>query len=108
MNGTSSTTATLHGWDELLADPPAGLTPAAGDRIVHGDVRVGIMVRDHHLGVTFVDWAHADLGPACIDAAPLTPQPQHPCRTHWPLAPQRPLALSDLPVRLSRDPSSRP
>lgn len=32
------------------------------------------MVRDHHLGVTFVDWAHASTGPACIDAASLAPQ----------------------------------
>ncbi|MFF4903214.1 hypothetical protein [Streptomyces sp. NPDC001068] len=32
------------------------------------------MVRDHHLGVTFVDWAHATTGPACIDAASLAPR----------------------------------
>ncbi|MGW4735147.1 phosphotransferase family protein [Streptomyces shenzhenensis] len=88
-----STTAALHGWDELLADPPADLAPAArdhlpqlaelevawpalahGDRIVHGDLRADNMVRDHHLGVTFVDWAHATTGPACIDAASLAPQ----------------------------------
>ncbi|MFC7993984.1 hypothetical protein ACFUV2_32370 [Streptomyces pilosus] len=27
MNGTPSTTATLHGWNNLLADPPADLAP---------------------------------------------------------------------------------
>ncbi|MER5978568.1 hypothetical protein ABT142_18930 [Streptomyces sp. NPDC001857] len=32
------------------------------------------MVRDHHVGVTFVDWAHAPTGPACIDAASLAPR----------------------------------
>lgn len=32
------------------------------------------MVRDHDRGVTFVDWAHATTGPACIDAASLAPQ----------------------------------
>lgn len=88
-----STAAGLHGWDELLADPSADLAPAArdslqqlaeleaawpalarGDRIVHGDLRADNMVRDHHLGVTFVDWAHATTGPACIDAASLAPQ----------------------------------
>ncbi|MEU4655019.1 phosphotransferase [Streptomyces sp. NPDC023723] len=93
VNGTPSTTAALHGWDELLADPPADLDPVArdhlpqlaeleaawpalvhGDRIVHGDLRADNMVRDHHLGVTFVDWAHATTGPACIDAASLAPQ----------------------------------
>ncbi|MGZ3103606.1 phosphotransferase family protein [Streptomyces sp. H72] len=93
MNGTPSITAALHGWDARLADPPADLAPAArdrleqlaeleaawpglahGDRIVHGDLRADNMVRDHHLGVTFVDWAHATTGPACIDAASLAPQ----------------------------------
>ncbi|AVH61696.1 MULTISPECIES: phosphotransferase family protein [Streptomyces] len=88
-----STAASLHGWDELLADPSADLAPAArdrlpqlteleaawpalahGDRIVHGDLRADNMVRDHHLGVTFVDWAHATTGPACVDAASLAPQ----------------------------------
>ncbi|MEU0074067.1 phosphotransferase [Streptomyces sp. NPDC006332] len=88
-----STAAALHGWDELLSDPPADLAPAArdrlpqlaeleaawpalahGDRIVHGDLRADNMVRDHHLGVTFVDWAHATTGPACIDAASLASQ----------------------------------
>ncbi|MFF2520313.1 phosphotransferase family protein [Streptomyces sp. NPDC058086] len=88
-----STAASLHGWDELLSDPPADLAPAArdrlpqlaeleaawpvlarGDRIVHGDLRADNMVRDHHLGVTFVDWAHATTGPACLDAASLAPQ----------------------------------
>ncbi|WP_246040781.1 phosphotransferase family protein [Streptomyces cadmiisoli] len=83
----------LHGWDELLVDPPADLAPAArahlpqlaeleaewsalahGNCIVHGDLRADNMVRDHHLGVTFVDWAHATTGPACIDAASLAPQ----------------------------------
>ncbi|CAM5272308.1 hypothetical protein ACFUV2_09045 [Streptomyces pilosus] len=29
MNDTPSTTATLHGWNNLLADPPADLAPAA-------------------------------------------------------------------------------
>ncbi|MFB7739724.1 phosphotransferase [Streptomyces sp. NPDC056112] len=42
--------------------------------MVHGDLRADNMVRDHQLGVTFVDWAHASLGPACIDAASLAPQ----------------------------------
>ncbi|MFI0742749.1 phosphotransferase family protein [Streptomyces sp. NPDC021100] len=93
VNSTPSTTAALHGWDELLADPPADLAPTArgrleqlaeleaawpalahGDRIVHGDLRADNMVHDHHLGVTFVDWAHATTGPACIDAASLAPQ----------------------------------
>ncbi|MFE3270968.1 phosphotransferase family protein [Streptomyces sp. NPDC059215] len=88
-----STAASLHGWDELAADPPADLPAAArdrlqqlvelealwpahahGDRIVHGDLRADNMVRDHHRGVTFVDWAHATTGPACIDAASLAPQ----------------------------------
>ncbi|MFG3532959.1 aminoglycoside phosphotransferase [Streptomyces sp. NPDC047917] len=99
VSSTPSTTAALHGWDELLADPPADLAPAArdrleqlaeleaawpglahGDRIVHGDRTSTAtcgrdnMVRDHHLGVTFVDRAHATTGPACIDAASLAPQ----------------------------------
>ncbi|MEU3246951.1 MULTISPECIES: phosphotransferase family protein [unclassified Streptomyces] len=88
-----STAAALHGWNELLSDPPADLAPSArdrlpqlaeleaawpalahGDRIVHGDLRADNMVRDHHRGVTFVDWAHATTGPACIDAASLAPQ----------------------------------
>ncbi|WTW50292.1 aminoglycoside phosphotransferase family protein (plasmid) [Streptomyces sp. NBC_00015] len=47
---------------------------AHGNRIIHGDLRADNMVRDHHLGVTFVDWAHATIGPACIDAASLAPQ----------------------------------
>jgi aminoglycoside phosphotransferase (APT) family kinase protein len=90
---TPSTAAALHGWDELLADPPADLPPtarahlpqlaereaawptlAAGDRIVHGDLRADNMVHDRTRGVTFVDWAHATTGPACIDAASLAPQ----------------------------------
>ncbi|WSQ14967.1 aminoglycoside phosphotransferase family protein [Streptomyces sp. NBC_01231] len=93
MSTRPSTTAALHGWDELFSDPPADLAPAArahlrqlaeleaawpalahGDRIVHGDLRADNMVRDHHLGVTFVDWAHATTGPACIDAVSLAPQ----------------------------------
>ncbi|MGW1674552.1 phosphotransferase family protein [Streptomyces sp. NPDC002324] len=93
VNGAPSTAATLHGWDELLADPPDDLAPAArdrlpqlaeleaswpalahGDRIVHGDLRADNMVRDRRLGVTFVDWAHATTGPACLDAASLAPQ----------------------------------
>ncbi|MDX3867228.1 phosphotransferase family protein [Streptomyces europaeiscabiei] len=93
VNTTPSTTATLHGWDELLADPPSDLDPAArahlaqlaeleaawpalahGNRVVHGDLRADNMVRDHILGVTFVDWAHATTGPACIDATSLAPQ----------------------------------
>ncbi|MDH6629362.1 aminoglycoside phosphotransferase (APT) family kinase protein [Streptomyces sp. LBL] len=88
-----STAAALHGWDELLSAPPDDLVPAAcdrlpqlaeleaawpalahGDRVVHGDLRADNMVRDHHRGVTFVDWAHATTGPACIDAASLAPQ----------------------------------
>jgi aminoglycoside phosphotransferase (APT) family kinase protein len=88
-----STAAALHGWDELASDPPADLAPAAcanlpqlaeleaawpalahGNRIVHGDLRADNMVRDHDRGVTFVDWAHATTGPACIDAASLAPQ----------------------------------
>ncbi|WP_326763340.1 phosphotransferase (plasmid) [Streptomyces sp. NBC_01591] len=93
VSTTPSTAAGLHGWDELLRDPPADLAPAArdrlpqlaeleaawpalarGNRIVHGDLRADNMVRDRHLGVTFVDWAHATTGPACIDAASLAPQ----------------------------------
>lgn len=93
VNSTPSTTEALHGWNALLADPPADLVPAArdhleqlaeleaawpalahGDRIVHGDLRADNMVRDHHHGVTFVDWAHATTGPACIDTASLAPQ----------------------------------
>ncbi|MEV6425054.1 phosphotransferase [Streptomyces sp. NPDC051662] len=90
---TASGAAALHGWRELLADPPGDLPPAAlhhlreladleaawpalahGDRIVHGDLRADNMVRDHGRGVTFVDWAHATTGPACIDAVSLAPQ----------------------------------
>jgi aminoglycoside phosphotransferase (APT) family kinase protein len=93
VSATPSTVAGLHGWDELLSAPPADLAPAArahlpqlaeleaawpalahGTRIVHGDLRADNMVRDHHRGVTFVDWAHATTGPACIDAASLAPQ----------------------------------
>lgn len=93
VSTTPSTAAALHGWGELLADPPAGLAPAArarllqlaeleaawpalahGDRIIHGDLRADNMVRDHDRGVTFVDWAHATTGPSCIDAASLAPQ----------------------------------
>jgi hypothetical protein len=93
VSGLPSTAAGLHGWDELLCDPPADLSPAArnrlpqlaeleaswpalahGDRIVHGDLRADNMVRDHDRGVTFVDWAQASLGPACVDAASLAPQ----------------------------------
>ncbi|MFE9912760.1 GNAT family N-acetyltransferase [Streptomyces clavifer] len=52
---------------------------AHGDRIVHGDLRADNMVRDRHLGVTFVDWAHAITGLACIDAASLAhPQGRRP------------------------------
>ncbi|MFJ5129945.1 phosphotransferase family protein [Streptomyces sp. NPDC088555] len=88
-----STAAALHGWDELLPDPPADLAPTArthlpqlaeleaswpalahGDRVVHGDLRADNMVHDQARGVTFVDWAHATTGPACIDAASLAPQ----------------------------------
>ncbi|WP_331745958.1 phosphotransferase [Streptomyces sp. NBC_00872] len=91
--GTPSGAARLHGWAELLTAPPGDLDPgirdrlhelaeleatwpglAHGDRIVHGDLRADNMVRDHHRGVTFVDWAHATTGPACIDAASLAPQ----------------------------------
>ncbi|MET9083207.1 phosphotransferase [Streptomyces sp. NPDC004237] len=93
VSTTPSTAAALHGWDELACDPPAGLEPATrallpqladmeaawpalarGDRIVHGDLRADNMVRDHHRGITFVDWAHATTGPACTDAASLAPQ----------------------------------
>ncbi|MDI5969439.1 phosphotransferase [Streptomyces sp. SL13] len=88
-----STAAALHGWDELATAPPPDLAPTArahlsqlaeleaawpalahGDRIVHGDLRADNMVRDRSQGVTFVDWAHATTGPACIDAASLAPQ----------------------------------
>ena len=91
--GTPSGAAGLHGWDVLLANPPGDLEPdvrhrlhelaeleaawpalARGDRIVHGDLRADNMVRDHERGVTFVDWAHATTGPACIDAVSLAPQ----------------------------------
>lgn len=91
--GTPSGAANLHGWDVLLADPPGDLDPdvrhrlpelaeleaawpalAHGDRIVHGDLRADNMVRDQERGVTFVDWAHATTGPACIDAVSLAPQ----------------------------------
>ncbi|MFJ2416112.1 phosphotransferase family protein [Streptomyces brevispora] len=90
---TPSGAAGLHGWAVLLADPPGDLDPAVrhrlhelaeletawpglahGDRIVHGDLRADNMVRDHDRGVTFVDWAHATTGPACIDAVSLAPQ----------------------------------
>ncbi|MEK8141686.1 phosphotransferase [Streptomyces sp. M10(2022)] len=56
---------------------------AYGDRIVHGDLRADNMVRDHHLGVTFVDWAHATTGPACIDAASLAPSWSSPDTRPW-------------------------
>jgi aminoglycoside phosphotransferase (APT) family kinase protein len=93
VSTTPSTAAALHGWDELLSDPPADLAPTArahlpqlaeleaawpalahGIRIVHGDLRADNMIRDHDRGVTFVDWAHATTGSACIDAASLAPQ----------------------------------
>ncbi|MFF9352366.1 phosphotransferase family protein [Streptomyces sp. NPDC014734] len=93
VSGTPSGAAGLHGWDVLRADPPGDLdldvrdrlhelaeleaawpSLAQGDRIVHGDLRADNMVRDHQQGVTFVDWAHATTGPACIDAASLAPQ----------------------------------
>ncbi|KPI06087.1 aminoglycoside phosphotransferase [Actinobacteria bacterium OK006] len=93
MSTVPSTVAALHGWDELISDPPADLAPAArahlpqlaeleaswpaladGNRIVHGDLRADNMVRDHDRGVALVDWAHATTGPACIDAASLAPQ----------------------------------
>lgn len=88
-----SVAAGLHGWDELASEPPADLAPAArahlaelaeleaawpalahGNRIVHGDLRADNMVRDRDRGVTFVDWAHATIGPACIDAASFAAQ----------------------------------
>ena len=91
--GEPSTTARLHGWDQLVADPPDDLPResralllrlaeleaswpalAAGDRIVHGDLRADNMVRDRWIGVTFVDWAHATTGPACIDAVSIATQ----------------------------------
>ncbi|WP_329422746.1 aminoglycoside phosphotransferase family protein [Streptomyces sp. NBC_01693] len=90
---TPSGAAGLHGWDVLRANPPGDLDPdvrhrlrefaeleaawpglASGDRIVHGDLRADNMVRDQERGVTFVDWAHATTGPACIDAVSLAPQ----------------------------------
>ncbi|MFE7752134.1 phosphotransferase family protein [Streptomyces sp. NPDC057428] len=90
---TPSGAAGLHGWDQLLADPPGDLEPAVrqrlpelaeleaawpalahGDRIVHGDLRADNMVHDRTDGVIFVDWAHATTGPACIDAVSLAPQ----------------------------------
>ncbi|MFD5193875.1 phosphotransferase family protein [Streptomyces sp. NPDC058357] len=90
---TPSGAAGLHGWAALLANWSGDLDPdvrhrlqefaeleaawptlAHGDRIVHGDLRADNMVRDHDRGVTFVDWAHATTGPACIDAASLAPQ----------------------------------
>ncbi|MFJ2112427.1 phosphotransferase family protein [Streptomyces sp. NPDC087850] len=90
---TPSGAAGLHGWDHLLADPPGDLEPdvrnrlrelaaleaawpalAHGDHIVHGDLRADNMVREDSRGVTFVDWAHATTGPACIDAVSLAPQ----------------------------------
>jgi aminoglycoside phosphotransferase (APT) family kinase protein len=90
---SSSGAAGLHGWAALRANPPGDLHPDArhrlhelaeleatwpalahGDRIVHGDLRADNMVRDHDRGVTFVDWAHATTGPACIDAVSLAPQ----------------------------------
>ncbi|MGW0669887.1 phosphotransferase family protein [Streptomyces sp. NPDC002746] len=90
---TPSGAAGLHGWAILLANPPRDLEPrvrhrlhelaeleavwpglAHGDLIVHGDLRADNMVRDHDRGVTFVDWAHATTGPACIDAVSLAPQ----------------------------------
>ncbi|MFF0450866.1 phosphotransferase family protein [Streptomyces sp. NPDC004609] len=93
VSTAQSTAAALHGWDELLSNPPVNLAPAArahlpqfaeleaawpalahGNRIVHGDLRADNMVRDHERGVTFVDWAHATTGPTCIDAASLAPQ----------------------------------
>ncbi|MEU5298607.1 phosphotransferase family protein [Streptomyces umbrinus] len=93
VSTTPSTVAGLHGWNELLSAPPADLAPAArthlpqlaeleaawpalahGTRIVHGDLRADNMVHDRGRGVTFVDWAHATTGPACIDAASLAPQ----------------------------------
>jgi aminoglycoside phosphotransferase (APT) family kinase protein len=97
---TAATTGTappaitrLHGWTTLAADPPQDLPAVAyahlsqlaeleaawpalahGDRIVHADLRADNMVRDRSRGVTFVDWAHAITGPACLDAVSLAPQ----------------------------------
>lgn len=107
MSNAPSAAVALHGRDELATDPLADLAPTArallpelteleaawpdlahADRIVHGDLRADNMVRDHHLGVTFVDWAHATTGPACTDAASLAPQlvPMRPraCRNRRP------------------------
>lgn len=89
----SSSTAGLHGWVEL-AEHPDQLSAeiretlprlveleqrwpqiaGRGDRIVHGDLRADNMVRDRRRGPVFVDWAHAALGPACVDAVSLAPQ----------------------------------
>ncbi|MFE6104695.1 phosphotransferase family protein [Streptomyces laurentii] len=93
VHATPSAVAALHGWDELLHDPPAGLSHTAraylpqlaeleaawpalahGDRIAHGDLRADNMIRDRTRGVILVDWAHATTGPSCIDAASLAPQ----------------------------------
>ncbi|MEW1686926.1 phosphotransferase family protein [Streptomyces sp. NPDC091265] len=93
VSAAPSAAGLLHGWKELRDDPPDDLAPAArshlprlaeleaawpalatGDRVVHGDLRADNMVRDHDRGVTFVDWAHATTGPACVDAASLAPQ----------------------------------
>lgn len=91
--GTPSPAAGLHGWVQLASDPPADLPGAArarlgqlaeleaswpalavGDRIVHGDLRADNMVADRARGVTIVDWAHATIGPAVVDAVSLAPQ----------------------------------
>ncbi|MFI1031271.1 hypothetical protein [Streptomyces sp. NPDC020951] len=64
VSTTPSATAAMHGWDELLSDPPADLAPAArarlpqlaeleaawpalahGNRIVHGDLRADNLKR---------------------------------------------------------------
>lgn len=47
-------------------------------KIVHAYLRAENMVRDHDRRVTFVDWAHATTGPACIDAVFLAPSSSSP------------------------------
>ncbi|WP_433520164.1 aminoglycoside phosphotransferase family protein (plasmid) [Nonomuraea sp. CA-143628] len=82
----------LHGWSDLLDDPPEDLTVwerdhlielaqiervwpthADGATLVHGDIRPDNMLITPAEEVVIVDWAHASCGAAWQDTADLIP-----------------------------------